>query len=277
MKKRDKIWLWTWKMYGDSGQFAIEEALRLGYRSFDLAWIYQNAEMFSAAWKKSWIPREELFFTSKVWFDYVPNYEKHRFIKSDFFYSLWDERFDCYLEQLGVGYLDEVLLHWPTWEENDLMMLASLDSLKKKGKIMNIGVANFPLWYLKQLFPKLPCSLSANQIEMHPCLMHWAMLEFLQEQKMDLVAYSPLGHGNVLNNPTLQDIAIKYKVSVAQICIAWCLSKGVFVIPKASSSARLQENLAAEHLFLMQGDIEKIDQLPKHYRYCNPPFALSWD
>lgn len=98
----------------------------MGFRTFDLAWIYHNAEIFAQAIKETQITRSELFITSKVWFDYVPDYSKHQFVRSDFFYSLWDERFAAYLESLELDYLDEMLLHWPTWQENDLEMLKNL-------------------------------------------------------------------------------------------------------------------------------------------------------
>jgi 2,5-diketo-D-gluconate reductase B len=94
---------------------------------------------------------------------------------------------------------------------------------------------------------------------------------------MVLTAYSPLGHGNLLKNPALQTIADKHQATVAQICIAWLLQQHCVVIPKASSEARLAENLATLQLVLDEEDVAIIASLPKHHRYFNPPFAPEWD
>lgn len=79
--------------------------------------------------------------------------------------------------------------------------------------------------YLKELRDQLPCSLSCNQIEFHLCLFDQKMLDFSKEKNLTLVAYSPLGHGKLLKNPSLEAIAKKHGKSVAQVCLAWCLQK----------------------------------------------------
>jgi 2,5-diketo-D-gluconate reductase B len=86
-----------------------------------------------------------------------------------------------------------------------------------------------------------------------------------------------LGHGNLLKNQSLQIIADKYWVSIAQVCIAWLLQQGCVVIPKTSNRKRLQENFDAQDLVLDNEDLEIIANLPKNHRYINPPFAPKWD
>ena len=117
--KRQKIWLWTWKLSWPQAIDTINSALKLGYHTIDTAWIYQNAPEIASAIKESWVPRSELFITSKTRFDYIPNYQKHQFQKSDFSYSLRKQRFEKHLQELETDYLDELLIHRPTREEND--------------------------------------------------------------------------------------------------------------------------------------------------------------
>ena len=120
MQKRQKIWLWTWKLSWPQAIDTINSALKLGYHTIDTAWIYQNAPEIASAIKESWVSRSELFITSKTRFDYIPNYQKHQFQRSDFSYSLRKQRFEKHLQELETDYLDELLMHRPTREENDL-------------------------------------------------------------------------------------------------------------------------------------------------------------
>ena len=277
MQKRQKIWLWTWKLSWNQAIDMIKSALKLGYRTIDTARIYHNASELASAIMDSWIPRSELFITSKARFDFVPNYHKHQFQTSDFLYSLRQERFEAHLEQLQTNYLDELLLHWPTREENDLNFLSLLAPYLQKWIIKQIGVSNFPLPYLQKLWSRLPFPLSCNQIELHPCLFDLQMLEFAQSHHLEIVAYSPLGHGHLLKNPTIIKIAKKHQASPAQICLARCLSQWVSVISKATTSEKLIQNLNSELIHLDSQDFDLIASLPKHYRYNNPPFSPVWD
>lgn len=282
-KNMQKLWLWTRKLTWPQTIQTTLDALEIGYRHIDTARIYKNEKEIWTAIKQSWLPRTEIKLTTKLWFDYIPNYKPHQFKNEDFLYTQRESKFNQSLENLQTEYIDEILLHRPTTLENDIAMLTTLLTLQTTGKIKQIWVANFPLWYLQQLPTKILTQLSCNQIEVHPFLFSQAMHDFVQEKKLTITAYSPLAHGKILNHPVLHTIAEKksYKlwktVSVAQICIARCLSFWYTVIPKTTQQSRLQENREAQDIQLEDSDFEAIAQLPKHHRYCNPPFAPQWD
>lgn len=275
--KRQKIWLWTWKIDKSIVIDITTSALKLGYRTIDTARIYQNAAEIASAIQLSWVPRSELFITSKTRFDYIPNYQKHQFQKSDFSYSLRKQRFEKHLQELETDYLDELLIHRPTREENDLALLQLLSSYQQKGIIKHIWVSNFPISYLKKIRPQLPCQLSCNQIELHPCLFDPEIIHFSKVNNLQITAYSPLAHWHLLKNPTINQIAKKHQASPAQICIARCLAQGVNVLVKASAPEKLGQNLNSEKIILDRQDFDLISSLPKHHRYNNPPFSPTWN
>ena len=275
--KRQKIWLWTWKIDKSIVIDITTSALKLGYRTIDTARIYNNAPEIASAIKESWVPRSELFITSKTRFDYIPNYQKHQFQKSDFSYSLRKQRFEKHLQELETDYLDELLIHRPTREENDLALLELLSSYQQKGIIKHIWVSNFPISYLKKIRPQLPCQLSCNQIELHPCLFDPEIIHFSKVNNLQITAYSPLAHWHLLKNPTINQIAKKHQASPAQICIARCLAQGVNVLVKASAPEKLGQNLNSEKIILDRQDFDLISSLPKHHRYNNPPFSPTWN
>ena len=275
--KRQKIWLWTWKLSWPQAIDTINSALKLGYQTIDTAWIYQNAPEIASAIKESWVPRSELFITSKTRFDYTPNYQKHQFQKSDFSYSLRKQRFEKHLQELETDYLDELLIHRPSREENDLALLELLSSYQQKGIIKHIWVSNFPLSYLKQLHSKLPIPLSCNQIEFHPCLFYPEIISYTKTNNLQIIAYSPLAHWHLLKNPIIKHIAKKHQATPAQICIARCSAQWVSLIVKATTPEKLVQNLNSEKIILDHQDFDLIASLPKNHRYNNPPFSPTWD
>ncbi len=277
MQTIPQLGLWTWRLKGEKALSAVQAALELGYRHLDTARIYGNEKEVWITVQNSWIPREQLRITTKVRFDFVPNHEPHDFQESDFHYTQLKTRFDQTLKDLKTEYLDLVLLHWPTTPDNDAQAFETLLSLKKAGKIRQIGVANFPLSQLELLYQRFGSEIFTNQIEWHACLATPALEAFAQEKKLILTAYSPLGQGHLLQNQTLMTLAQELGISIAQLAIAYLVAKGAVVIPKASSRERLQENLEAMRLRLPEQAMITLDTLPKTYRYCNPPFAPQWE
>lgn len=269
-----KLGLWTRKV---KDKKIIEDALSIGYRHFDTAWIYGNEKLVGEAINDSWIQRDKLWITTKVWFDYVPNYQEHTFIKSDFWYTQLDERLKVTFHDLGDTYIDLVLLHWPTYEDNDAYAFEKLLTYKKEGRINHVWVSNFPKKQLELLYNRFWDQIEYEQVEKHACLGNTELEQFCKDKGVQLVAYSPLWHGHLLKSDTLITLAKKEKITVAQLCIAYLLAKGVTVIPKASSYERLLENYWAKEITLCEETMKEIDKLEKHYRYNNPPFAPEWE
>ena len=111
----------------------------------------------------------------------------------------------------------------------------------------------------------------AIQIEHHPYLQQKPMQQFLREKNINLISYSPLGRGNVLNDDIIKEIAERNKISVAQVCLVWLMNKGATPIPKATSLSHLKENFAACDMQLSKEDIQKIDEISINRRFVHPP------
>ena len=143
-----KIGLWTWKVHDEA---VFYDALSLWYRHFDTAWIYHNEERLGKVFKDYW-KRDELWISSKIRFDYVPDYSFHVFKDEDFLYSQLEDRFLKTLNDLRTDYLDLVYLHWPTWYENDAKAFEKLLQYKREGRILHLWVSNFPKGMLEKFY-----------------------------------------------------------------------------------------------------------------------------
>lgn len=275
MENIPKLGLWTWKL--NNIYQNIIDALSIWYRHIDSAWIYNNEKEIWKGINDFKIEREKLWITSKVWFDFVPDYHEHRFSESDFHYTKLEERFYQSLKDLRVGYVDLLLLHRPTNPDNDSYAFEKLLQFKKKWYVRNVWVSNFPLKNLRILVSRFWEDIYLNQIEKHPCLSNPELENYMSKNSILLEWYSPLWHGYLLKNDEIKQIAEKKWITAAQLCIAYLLSKWYIVIPKSSSKERLQENFNAGNIPLDNETIKQLDSLPKNYRYNNPPFAPSRD
>lgn len=246
------IALGTWQMRGDVCKGAVLNAIRAGYRHIDTASAYQNEVEIGQALRESGIPREELFITSKVWNDARG-------------YNSTLSAFEASLERLGLDYLDLYLIHWPAsasryedWESVNLSTWSALCELYRTGRVRAIGVSNFMPHHLRALIES-EITPMVNQIELHPGLLQLKTLEVCRENDILVEAWSPLGEGKMLQNPTLLEIASKYEVSVAQLCIRWCLQNGALPLPKSKNPNRILENLRALDFEISSEDMAQIN------------------
>lgn len=235
---------------------AVLYALQAGYRLIDTAKIYGNEEDVGEAVRKSGIPREEIFITTKLW-------------NTDHGYDRALAAFERSCEKLGLSYVDLYLIHWPegglrnaTWK--------ALEKLFKEGKCRAIGVSNYTIRHLKELLKNSSTNPSVNQVEFHPYLYQKELLEFCKSHKIQLEAYSPLTKGRKLNDSKLLKIAQKYSRTSAQILIRWVLQKGVVVIPKSSRKERIEENARVFDFEISDEDMKALDSFNQDYR-------TSWD
>lgn len=268
------IWLWTWKIQDER---VIQEALDIGYHHFDTAWIYNNERILGKVFDEEKTKREQLRITTKVWFDYVPDYKPHEFLENDFCYSQLESRLKQTFIDLKTEYLDLVLLHWPTDMDNDIFAFEKLLNYKREGRIRHLWVSNFPYSKLRNLYSYVWEELEFLEIEKHACLSNEKAEAFAHEKGIKIIAYSPLWHGHLLKNPLLEELAAEEQVSVAQLCIAYIIEKWCICIPKSSSKERLLENYHAKEIHLSEKSISIIDSMTKNHRYNNPPFAPDWE
>lgn len=163
-----------------------------------------------SGWHSSDIPREEIRITTKI---RTQNYGN---LLSSFEQSL---------QKLQTDYVDLLLLHRPTNLKQHEQCFDALLHLKQQGKIREFGVSNFTLAQLKHAWEYTQGQIFTNQIEYHISLSQDTLKSYMDEKEILLTAYSPLGHGNLLKDPTIQSLAKKHQVSAAQICITWLLQQ----------------------------------------------------
>jgi diketogulonate reductase-like aldo/keto reductase len=249
--------LGVWKVKeGDEVVRSVAAALRAGYRSIDTAAVYGNEEGVGKAIHQSGIPREEKFITTKVW-------------NADQGYETTLQAFEASRKKLGLEYLDLYLVHWPVKEKYKETWKA-LEKLYKDGLVRAIGVSNFQIHHLQDVMDNSEVVPMVNQVEYHPLLTQKELLQFCQRQNIQLEAWSPLMQGN-LDNPTLAELAEKYKKTPAQIVLRWDLQNGVVTIPKSITEKRIIENANIFDFELSREDMDKIDALNINKRFGPDP------
>jgi diketogulonate reductase-like aldo/keto reductase len=241
---------------------SVKWAIEAGYKSIDTAAIYKNEEGVGQAIKESGVPREELFITTKVW-------NKDQGFESTL------AAFETSLEKLGLEYLDLYLVHWPvkgkykeTWR--------ALEKLYKDGKVKAIGVSNFKIHHLEDILADCEIKPMVNQVEYHPRLSLKDLLAYCKENEIQMEAWSPLMQGELLNEPTLVELADKYGKSVAQLILRWDLQNGVVTIPKSVKQHRIVENAAIFDFEISAEDMVKIDGLNEDRRIGPDPDTFDF-
>lgn len=235
---------------GDECINIIKKAIEVGYRHIDTASAYKNELEIGKAIKQSNVKREDLFITSKVWKDSM-GYENT--LKS----------FENTLKNLDLEYVDLYLIHWP--KNNDKKTNTdtwrALEKIYKEGRAKAIGVSNFLKQHLETILNNSEVVPAVNQIEFHPGLVRKETIDFCREKNIVLEAWAPLGKGKMLNNQTLLEIAKKYDVSVAKLCLRWCLQNEVIPLPKSESRERMQQNLNLFDFEISKKDMEIINNM----------------
>jgi diketogulonate reductase-like aldo/keto reductase len=244
----------TWLTANEQAADAVKTAIKLGYRHVDTAAKYENEEGVGAGILASGVAREEIFVTSKVWND---NRGYDKTMKS----------FEKTLADLGLDYLDLFLIHWPAsplqYEDYNAVNLSTwraMVELYRAGKIRAIGVSNFLPHHLDVLAESEIVPM-VNQIEFHPGQMQTETLEYCRRHNILVEAWGPLGRGKMLGNPTLVAIARKYRKTVAQLCIRWCLQNGVLPLPKSVTPARIAENADVFDFVISDEDMQTINDM----------------
>lgn len=232
---------------GESTLRAVKYALKIGYRHIDTAWLYGNEIDVGRAIRESGIEREEIFITSKVW-------------NSDQGYQATLAACDRSLKLLGLPYVDLYLIHWPV-EGRGKDTWKAMIQLLNEGKTRAIGVSNFEVFHLQDIFQNFDVIPSVNQVEFHPFLFQEKLLEFCKNSNIQLEAYSPLTRGQKLNHHILVGLAKKYGKSSAQILIRWNLQHGLVVIPKSIHENRIRENIQVFDFQIEEKDMKLLNSL----------------
>ncbi|MCM3167897.1 aldo/keto reductase [Peribacillus frigoritolerans] len=239
---------------------SVKKAIEVGYRAIDTAAVYENEEGVGQAIRECGVPREELFITSKVW-----NTEQG--------YETTLKAFEDSLNRLGLEYLDLYLIHWPG-KDKYLETWRALEKLYKDGKVKSIGVSNFHVHHLENLLANSEVKPVVNQIELHPLLTQVEIRDYCAKHEIKVESWSPLGRGNLLEEPTINHIAKKHGKSSAQVLIRWHLQHDLVVIPKSITPSRIKENAQVFDFSLSLNEMNQIDALNKNERFGSNPDEL---
>ncbi|QQY24172.1 aldo/keto reductase [Dermacoccus nishinomiyaensis] len=243
----------VWQVENDGASAAVQEALKVGYRSIDTARIYDNEEGVGHGIAASDVPRSDIFLTTKVWND-------------DQGADSTKKAFDASIERLGgesILPLDLYLIHWPTPEKDTYVdTFKAMLELRDAGKIRAVGVCNFEPEHLQRLKDETGEFPAINQVELHPKFQQKAVRDFCADNGIVVEAWSPLGQGgDILTNPVLEGIAERVGKTVAQVIIRWHLQIGNVVIPKSVTPARIAENFDVLDFELTEDDLHAISDL----------------
>jgi 2,5-diketo-D-gluconate reductase B len=251
---------------GNCGEI-IAHALKAGYRHIDTAWKYGTERGVGEGMRASGVPRSEIFLTTKV---------THEYLRADDFARSVDES----LKNLGVDYVDLLLVHWPNPEIPLSEPMPALAKAKRQGLTRHIGVANFTIALLDEAIRLCPEPLVNLQAEYHPHLDQTKLLEACRRRGLIFTAYCPLGRGRLLRDPVLADIAARKGRPLAQIALRWLVQQGnIIPIPRSSDPKRMAENLAIFDFALTDKEMKRISALKRPDGRIADPVgrAPAWD
>jgi len=252
-----QVGLGTWQITDrEQMRSLLAEAYAIGYRLVDTAAAYSNEMAIGKAIAD--LPRQDLFLSDKVWntcrgYDKVIDACKRS------------------LKKMKTDYFDLYLIHWPAspklysnWTELNADTWRGMEALYQEGLVRAIGVCNFKPHHLAQLEQTARVLPMVNQIECHPGYPQTETLAYCKERKIVVQASSPLGNGQILAQPLLQEIGQRYGKTSAQVCLRWAIQKELVVIPKTTSVTRLRENFDCHDFCLSEAELRQIDGID----YC---------
>ncbi|MDR1189512.1 MAG: aldo/keto reductase [Bifidobacteriaceae bacterium] len=241
--------LGTYKMEPGLTADLVSQALALGYRHIDTAALYGNEAEVGEGIRRSGVPREEIFVTTKLWND------KHAHD------AAWSA-FDHSLGLLGLDYVDLYLIHWPA-PANGLMVEAwqTLVEINGTGKARSIGVSNFRAGDLAVIIDATGVVPAVNQIELHPLFQQRDLRAVDTDLGIVTEAWGPLGRGADLGNPTIRSLARETGRTAAQVVLRWLIQLGIVAFPKTVKPERLAENLAIDDFVLDPTQMERMNSI----------------
>lgn len=256
-----KLGLGTWFIDDDKAAETVRSAVKLGYRLIDTAQAYGNERGVGEGVRTCSVPREELFIASKIAAELKTYEEAARSI-------------DETLEKMELTYLDQMIIHSPQpwnefraekryFEENKEVWRA-LENAQAAGKVKVIGVSNFLKDDLENLLSDCRIKPMVNQILLHITNTDLELVDFCKTQGIQVEAYSPIAHGEALKNAAIAEMAKKYDVSAAQLCIRYVIQLGTVALPKTADPIHMADNAAVDFTISAE-DMETL----KHMEHIN--------
>ena len=247
----------TYKAADGKSADVIRAAIEAGYRYFDTASFYGTETYLAQAARESGISRDEIFIASKLW-------------KTEMGYENVKYAFERSLDKLNTDYLDLYLIHWPLpdpeykdWKQLDKETWRAMEELYQAGKVRAIGLSNFLPHHIDNILEDCTVRPAVDQIEYHPGYSQEAAVQYCKERNILVQAWSPIGRQRVLEEPLVLELAGKYAVSPAQICLKFAVQRGIIPLPKSSSVERMKENLDLYSFEMEREDIWRLATMPQ--------------
>lgn len=248
-----QVGLGVWQTPAQDTERAVATALEAGYRHIDTAAAYGNEREVGQAVKDSGLPRADVYITTKLW-------------NADQGYEQTLKAFDASMRRLGLtasdDYLDLYLIHWPMPSKSTFVdSFKAFSRLRDEGRIRSIGVSNFEPEHLQMVVDATGVVPAVNQVELHPLLQQEELRATHATLGVATEAWSPLGQGSLLANPTVTEVADRHGKTPAQVLIRWHMQLGNIVIPKSVTPERIVSNFDVFDLELSGQDMASISSL----------------
>ena len=238
----------TWMLEPDDARRMVAEALRIGYRHIDTAWIYRNetavGDGVRDAIEAGHVARADLWLTTKIWVDHF-----HR--------DALRKQAEESAASLGFS-PDLLLLHWPKKTPSFAETLGALNEARDRGLTRSIGLSNFPSAEFREAQALSKAPLVTNQVEYHPYLKLTTLLETARDLGSSITAWSPLAQGKVADDPTLNEIGRAHGKTPGQVTLRWLIQQNVIAIPRTGKESRAAENF---DIFDFQLTPEQMDRI----------------
>lgn len=268
--------LGTFRLQGEEDTYsAVDAALKAGYRAFDTAAVYRNEAHLGHALRcllpKHGLSREDVFITSKLGPKDQGSKARDGCLRS--------------LEQLGLGYIDLYLIHWPGTQglpvgdkqnpENRAQSWRVLEEFHSQGKFRAIGVSNYTVEHMQELLKSCKVPPAVLQVEFHPKLLQNDLRGLCKDRGVCFQAYSSLGTGLLLSNPVVLEIAKECVRTPAQVLLRWAVQQSIAVLPKSSQPERVKENGRLFDFEISKKDMERLFALDCGEKFCWDPTQVS--
>ncbi|WP_166844838.1 aldo/keto reductase [Isoptericola sp. BMS4] len=253
----------TFKVPPDTTRTLVLTALEAGYRHIDTAQMYRNERGVGEALTAAGLPRDELFVTSKL----NNGYHAHDDALA---------AFDRTLTDLQLDHVDLFLVHWPLPAvDRYVEAWGALEEIYRSGRARAIGLSNFQPHHARRVLDEGTVVPAVNQVEVHPWFGNEEVRAFGAEHGIVTEAWSPLGRGRVLDDPTLARIAAAHDRTPAQVVLRWHVQRGDVVFPKSETPGRIVENARIFDFELSGDDMAAITGLDRGERIGSHPDEMN--
>lgn len=255
-----KLGLGTWLIDDSLVAQAVKDAIKIGYRHIDTAQAYGNEHGVGEGIRSCEVPRDEIFVTSKV-------------AAENKTYDSALNSINETLRKMQLDYIDMMIIHSPQpWKEvnqsenrylqENIEVWRALEDAYKTGKVRTIGLSNFLISDIKNILQNCNIKPMVNQILVHISNTPLELIDFCQQNDIVVEAYSPIAHGEILQNAQVAEIARKYGVSVPQLCIRYCLQLDLVTLPKTANPAHMKDNATVDFV-ISDEDVNRL----KHFEH----------